>query len=124
MKKALFILFALLISAAFVTAVFAQNQPQASETSPAATVEKKATVKPKTHKYWGTVASIDAAAKMLVVKSKKGEKTFDVADSKWHGYKSVDDVKAGQKVTVRYMEKEGKMFATVVTKHKTETKKK
>jgi uncharacterized alpha/beta hydrolase family protein len=124
MKKALFILVALLISAAFVTAVFAQSQSQASETKPAATVEKKATAKPKTHAYWGTVASIDAAAKVLVVKTKKGEKTFEVAGSKWRGYKSMDDVKAGQRVTVRYMEKEGKMVATIVTKHTTATKKK
>jgi hypothetical protein len=112
MKKALFILFALLISAAFVTAVFAQNQPQA------------VAAKPKTHAYTGTVASVDAAAKMLVVKGKKGEMTFEVAGSKWKGYKTMDDVKAGQKVTVRYMEKEGKMVATVVAMSTAGTKNK
>jgi uncharacterized alpha/beta hydrolase family protein len=124
MKKALLILFVLLISAAFVTAVFAQDQPTAGAAKLAATAEKKAPAKPKTHEYTGTVASMDAAAKMLVIKGKKGEMTFDVAGSKWKGYKAMDEVKAGQKVTVKYMEKDGKMMATAVAKSTAGTKKK
>ena len=124
MRKALMILFVLLVSAAFVTMVFAQEQPKEGAAKPAATAEKKAPAKAKTHEYTGTVASTDAATKMLVVKGKKGEMTFDVAGSKWKGYKAMDEVKEGQKVTVRYIEKDGKMTATAVAKSTAKAKKK
>ena len=44
------------------------------------------------------------------VKGKKGDMTFDVS-----GAKMKDEAKAGDKVTVKYTEKDGKMKASSVT---------
>ena len=109
MKRALLVLLVLLISAAFVTTVFAQ-----------------APAKPVIHKITGEVVNVDAAAKMLAVKGPKGDVKFDVAAAKWTGYKTMDEVKAGDKVTVKYVEKDGKMAATQISKAmpKAATKKK
>ena len=46
----------------------------------------------------------------MIVKGKKGDMTFDVS-----GAKMKEKVKAGSNVTVRYMEKDGKMMASSVT---------
>ncbi|MGD0237848.1 MAG: hypothetical protein ABSC55_25365 [Syntrophorhabdales bacterium] len=50
---------------------------------------------------------MDMKAKMMTVKGKKGDVTFDVSGAKMKG-----EMKAGDKVHVKYMEKEGKMMAT------------
>jgi hypothetical protein len=99
MKRALLIAVLVAVSVALVSTVFA--------------AEKKA---PKAMTFKGVVASMDAAGKMLVVKGEKGEKTFNVATAQWGEFKSMDEVKAGDKVIVKYMEKEGKMVATMVGK--------
>jgi hypothetical protein len=105
MKKALLILFLLIFSASFVTVGFA--------------AEKKA---PKTKTYAGQVISMEA--NMLVVKGKKGEMSFDVTGAKMSGYKLMDEVKAGDKITVKYRKKEGKTMATLVRKAAVKTSKK
>ena len=68
--------------------------------------------------YVGTIAMIDTMAKGMVVTGRKGEMTFDVSMTKWQPYKSMNEVKQGDSVTVRYMEKDGKMMASSVTKAK------
>jgi Cu/Ag efflux protein CusF len=115
MKRALLVLLVLLISAAFVTTVFAQTpakQAPATEKAPAV------------HKMAGEVLAVDAAAKMLSVKGAKAEMKFDVASAKWTGYKTMDEVKAGDKVSVKYVEKDGKMVATAIAKSVPKTAKK
>jgi hypothetical protein len=57
-------------------------------------------------------------AKTIIVKGKKGEMTFDVSMAKWKHYKSMDEVKQGDTVTVKYTKREGKMMASSVTKGK------
>jgi len=122
MKKVLMIALAVLISAAFVTVTFAQApagtvEKKATTTTTTTTPEKKETVtktettktKAKKHEYKGEVVSMDAAAKTLVVKGKKGEMTFDVANAKMKG-----EAKAGDKAMVKYVEKDGKMIASFV----------
>ena len=49
---------------------------------------------------------MDEAAKTLVVKDKKGEKTFDVSLAK-----NMPALKAGDKVSFNYIEKDGKLMA-------------
>ena len=49
---------------------------------------------------------MDEAAKTLVVKDKKGEKTFDVSMAK-----NMPELKAGDKVSFNYIEKDGKLMA-------------
>jgi Na+-transporting methylmalonyl-CoA/oxaloacetate decarboxylase gamma subunit len=127
MKKALTIVLALLISVAFVTTVFAQAEKKAAAPAPAAApdkapapdkakAEKKApaAAKAKVHQFTGEVTASDAAAKTITVKKtvkgKDEEKTFDVA-----GLKDLD-IKAGDKVTVKYTEADGKNVAKSVKK--------
>ena len=103
MKKMFVIVLALIIGLAFATGGFAAE-------------------KAKSKTYTGEVSSVDASAKSLVVKGKDGDKTFDVTDSKWKGYTSMDEIKPGDKVTVTYMEKDGTMSAKSVTKAKVKSK--
>ena len=126
MKKVLLVVLALLISVAFVTTVFAQGTKVGTETKPA---EKgpapKDTGAPSVTKagpaasagaakalvFKGEVVSVDAAAKTLVVKDKKGEKTFDYSN-----VKKMAELKAGDKVSLQYAEKDGKLWAANVQK--------
>jgi hypothetical protein len=105
MKKMFMIALFMLIGLAFVTTGFAAGDD---------------TTKGKT--YTGTVSSVDATAKSVVVKGKDGDKTFDVTDAKWKGYSSLDEVKAGDRITVKYVEKDGTMWAKDVMKAKTKSK--
>jgi len=127
MKKALMIVLALLISVAFVTTVFAQAKPAekpAATEKPAAKVEKPAKAekaekvekKAESKTFTGKVVSADATA--LVAKDKKGEMTFDVSGVK--GYKA-EDYNAGDKVVVKYAEKDGKMMASAIKKQAAKT---
>ena len=127
MKKVFMIALAILISVAFVTTVFAQapkdapkppaaDKPAVKVEKPAAPAAKPAKVKVKA--FTGEVVKADAAA--FVAKDKKGEMTFDVSGVK--GYKA-EDYKAGDKVVVKYAEKDGKMMASAIKKAKAPVKK-
>ncbi|HKA37539.1 MAG TPA: hypothetical protein VKH43_12015 [Thermoanaerobaculia bacterium] len=71
--------------------------------------------KPKTHGYAlsGTVGSVDEAHKTFVVKNYAGKETTLV----WTSATSVvgGKLKTGEKVTLRYMDKDGKHIATTVS---------
>ena len=119
MKKALLVGLAVLVSIAFVATVFAQmpEKKETTTTTTTATPEKKETTttttkttKSKAMKFWGEVTNMDMAAKMMTVKGKKGDMTFDVSRAKMKR-----EAKAGDMVTVNYMEKDGKMMASWVT---------
>ena len=110
---------AVMISVAFVATVFAQAPAGTTEkttTTTTTTPEKKETItttttttKSKAMTFYGKVTNMDTAANMMTVKGKKGDMTFDVSSAEMKG-----DVKTGDKVTVKYMEKEGKMMASAV----------
>ncbi len=125
MKKALLVGLVVFVSIAFVTTVFAET-PEKKETTTTTTTpptkkettttttttpEKKETVtkttRSKAMMFAGKVTNMDMAAKMMTVKGKKGEMTFDVSSAKMKG-----EAKAGDMVTVKYMEKDGKMMAS------------
>jgi hypothetical protein len=123
MKKVLMIALAVLISVAFVTVTFAQAPAGTSEKTTTTTTttpapEKKetttttTTTKSGAMRFTGKVTAMDTAANMMTVKGKKGDMTFDVSSAMMKG-----EVKAGSRVTVRYMEQDGKMMASSVTKH-------
>ena len=127
MKKTLLVVLALIISVAFVTTVFAQSE-KAISSGGAASGQPQAPMTPgpkdtgapsvtkagpaasagaaKAPMFKGTVVSMDAAAKTLVVKDKKGEKTFDVSMAK-----NMPELKAGDQVSFNYIEKDGKLMA-------------
>ena len=109
MKKFLMISLAVLISVAFVTTVFAQGPTDKAPTSEKKIEKKVVAPKAKTPQYTGEVTAMDGAAKTLTVKGKTDEKTFDVANVKMK-----KEPKAGDKVMVKYTEKDGKMIASSV----------
>jgi hypothetical protein len=59
--------------------------------------------------FKGEVANVDMAAKMMTVKGKKGDMDFDISSAKMKR-----EPMAGDKVRVKYMEKDGKMMASSV----------
>jgi hypothetical protein len=127
MRKVFMAVFALLISVAFVSAVFAQVKPEAKpagapEKAPAAEkpvgvpdkpegtpAPDKPKPKPKPKGvFMGAVTSVNASTKMVTVKSNSGtpgeigDVTFDLTNAKLKGYKGIGDIKAGDKVSVKY----------------------
>ena len=138
MKKVLMMALTVLISVAFVTVVFAQapaGTPEKKTTTTTTTPEKKETTtttatpekketttkttKSKAMMFTGKVTNMDTATKMMTVKGKKGDMTFDVSSAEMK-----DEAKAGDKVTVKYTEKDGKMVASAVTMGRAKTTKK
>jgi len=71
--------------------------------------------KPKTHGYAlsGTVGSVDEAHKTFVVKNSAGKETALV----WTDATTVvgGKLKTGEKVTLRYLDKDGKHIVTTVS---------
>lgn len=113
----------LCLMAAFIGAVFtftsvtsAADMPaekKASQPAPATGMkaEPKAAA-PKAKSATGDVVSVDAKAGMLTVKGKDKEMTFN-AESKT-AKSALEKVKAGDRVSVSYTEKDGKMVASSV----------
>jgi len=113
MKKILAVVMAL-VFALTVTAAFAE-QPAAKPAEPAnkaepAKKDEKAANKEKVRQITGEVTAIDTVGKTITVKSKKKELTVAVTDEQ------IKDVKAGDKVVVKYTEKDGKATAKSVKK--------
>ena len=126
MKRQVVVL-ALIISVAFVATVFAQSEKAISSGAAASgqpqkpmTPGPKDTRAPSVAKtgaavsagaakpmmFKGTIVSMDDAAKTIVVKDKKGEKTFDVSMAQ-----NMPKVKARDQVSFNYVEKDGKLMA-------------
>ena len=111
MKK----IIALIVAVLFVFAVASislaaeekKMEPAKKEAAPAkAKAEKK--VAAKVMQVTGEVAAVDAAAKTITVKGKKGDVVIAVDD------KTLADVKAGDKVTAKYTTADGKNTAKAV----------
>ena len=127
MKK-LILLVALLTMVAFVSGVMAAPAPAkpagtaAPAPAPAPAAEKAAkpgTEKPaKAEKFAGTVEKVDEAAKAVVVKGKKDDKTFGIDDKTkiTKGGKDMPfaDLKKGMNVSVDYKKDGDKMVATAI----------
>ncbi len=105
MKKAIAIVLSLILMFAFTAVTFA------AETKEAAPMEKKAP-KAKSAQVTGEVTAVDAKANTMTVKGKKGEVMISVdPKTKMPKGKTMMDVKTGDKVTVKYMEADGKNMA-------------
>ncbi|WP_353683758.1 hypothetical protein V4D30_07710 [Thermodesulfovibrio sp. 3907-1M] len=122
MKKILAVVMAL-VFALTVTAAFAQ--PQAKPAEPAKKAEPakpaepaKKPAKEKVKSITGEVTAVDTVGKTITVKSKKQELTIGVTDEQ------IKDVKAGDKVVVKYTEKDGKLTAKSVKKAAAKAEKK
>lgn len=113
MKK----IIALIVAALFVFAVASVSFAAEEKKAAPATTEKKAEpaktekkVAAKVIQVTGEIAAVDAAAKTITVKGKKGDVVIAVDD------KALADAKAGDKVTVKYSTADGKNTAKSVTK--------
>jgi len=89
----------------------------AEPAAPAKMEEKKEAAKPAAKSATGEVASVDAKAGMLAVKVKDKEMSFTAET------KLLEKTKVGDRVTVSYTEKEGKMMASSVKAAKAPAKK-
>lgn len=116
MKK-MILLVTLLTLVAFVSGAMAQQKPApAPAPAPAAPVKEE---KPKIEKFTGVVEKVDEMAKAVVVKDKKGEKTFAVDDKTkiTKGGKDIPlaELKKGTNVSVEY-KKDGEKLVAVAIK--------
>lgn len=126
MKKVI----AIIVSALFVLSVaglsFAAEEkkaapapaPEKKEAAPAKKAEKKAPAKVKLVN--GEVVAVDAAAKTLTIKGKKGDVALSVDEK---AAAKLADVKVGDKATVKYKELDGKNVASSITAKKAAAKK-
>ncbi|HCL80973.1 MAG TPA: hypothetical protein DHW81_01705 [Nitrospiraceae bacterium] len=113
MKKIFALMAALMMVVAFGGSTFAEEAKKAEEPAKAAEPAKevkKASEKGK--KVTGEVTAVDTKANTITVKGKKGESTCEVtADTKitaGEEAKTLADVKVGDKVTCKHVEKDGK----------------
>lgn len=109
MKKLMPIIVAILFVFSVVGLSFAADEMKAT---PAPTPAKKM-APAKVKIVTGEVVAVDAAAKMITIKGKKGEVALSVEDK---AAAKLADIKVGDKATARYKEIEGKNVATNVTK--------
>jgi hypothetical protein len=104
--KSLFALFvAVVMILGFSMAGLAQAQNTGSQKAPM--VEKKAEPTEKALTFTGKVVAVNPADKVIVVKGKEGEKTFDVSDVP-------EAFHSGQTVHVTYRVESGKMVVLSV----------
>jgi ribosomal protein S1 len=128
MKKVIAIIVSLVFVLSFAGLSFAADKAAKMEDkkAPAEAAEKKAPAKVKS--VIGEVAAVDAKANTVTVKGKKGDVTVttDAKTKVMMGKekKAVADVKAGDKVTVKYTEVDGKMMAKSIAIKPAEAEKK
>jgi uncharacterized protein YxeA len=112
MKKILSVVLSLIFVFALTSASFAEENKEAA----APAVEQKEAV--KRIQVTGDITALDAAAKTFTVKGRKGDVALSVDDktkiTAGRETKTLADLKAGDKVTVKYTEIEGKNMAKSV----------
>lgn len=114
--------FALLFAFSGMPTIAAEKGEAAEEESASddeAPVKKKKAAKSKTRSITGKLKSINVKEKTLtVLKKKKGVETATVvtvnAETKFKEVKDLAGLKAGDKVTAKYMEEGGKKIAKMV----------
>ncbi len=138
MKRPWLAAFVLLISFAFVSMAFAQAKPAEKPTAEKAAAEKAAPApaekpaapapdekkeekpaekpKPKMPSgFIGLITNIDNMAQTLTVKGAKEPITVDTTKPTLKGYKSIEQMKVGDKVAVKYGKKEGLVITKIAS---------
>lgn len=109
MKKILSVVLSLIFVFALTSASFAEENKEAA--APAIAKKEEA----KRVQVTGEIAALDAAAKTFTVKGKKGDVNLSVNDKTkikaGEETKTLADLKDGIKVTVKYVEVDGKNMA-------------
>ncbi|MFZ5997196.1 MAG: hypothetical protein ACOYW7_06875 [Nitrospirota bacterium] len=124
MRRIGIIALALFTTTGLVAAGIAEEK-QTEQKAPVQQAEQKKEEKKQEYIYRGIVSKINKKAKTIIVNKEgpKGEQTdlamlFDASKAKLNGYKSLKDMKVGDKVAVSYEGKVGKMYAMEITKEK------
>jgi Cu/Ag efflux protein CusF len=105
---------AVALSFAFSAVSFAADKAAEAPKADAAPVKAKAKVKQVT----GVLVSVDTAARTVTVKGRNAEVVISADE------KMLADLKAGEKVMVKYTEQDGKNVAKKITKAAAKTEKK
>jgi hypothetical protein len=125
MKKIIAILLTLIFVFAVTSVTFAAEEKKAApaakadakkEAAPAEKKDAKPAKKSAPKQATGEVAAVDAKANTITVKAKKGDVTVSVTDKTkfMPKGKTIADVKAGDKVTVKFTAADSKNTATSV----------
>ncbi|MCK9227946.1 MAG: hypothetical protein PHT96_04665 [Syntrophorhabdaceae bacterium] len=72
----------------------------------------------KIERFTGRVTSVNMEDSVLVVQSMKADMTFDLKGARLKGYKTISDIKEGDRVTVQYVMHEGKATVRTLTKNR------
>lgn len=72
----------------------------------------------KIERFTGRIASVNLEDSAIVVQSTKSGMTFDMNGVKLKGYKTIANIKEGDRVTIQYVMHEGKATARTLTKNK------
>ncbi len=107
MKKILAVMIAILFAFSMTTA-FAADTKTAPAKDEQKAAPKKASKKAAIKSITGEVKAVDAKANTITVKSTKQEKTITADET------MLKDIKAGDRVVVKYSEKDGKLTASSV----------
>ena len=103
-----------MIAAGYTTAGFAQDAKQHAPTEqPAAQTQPR-----KTALYHGVVQEVDLEKKIVMAGKPKSElgMAFHASDAKLVGYKTLKDIKPGDKVKVEFDAIKSKTIAVTITK--------
>jgi hypothetical protein len=74
----------------------------------------QAGLKVETKRFSGRVVSINPVSQTLVVKSWRGEATFDAASAKIARHVNLEDLRPGDRILVNYIEEAGRKTAKVL----------
>lgn len=124
MRRIGIIALALFTTTGLVTVGVAEDK-QTEQKAAGQQMEQKKEEKKQEYIYRGIVSKVNKKTKTIIVNKEgpKGEQTdlamlFDVRKAKLNGYKSLKNIKVGDRVSVPYEGKVGKMIAVEVTKER------
>ena len=111
MRKSVIVIVGLFIGVLWVTSLPAQVN---SEQKPGQASERPTRARDAAKRFMGEIVSVDAAAKAFTARSGSVELTFDASLARVAPGIKWEELKAGDKIAVLYMEKDGKNVARAV----------
>lgn len=118
MKKTIAVVLSLMFILAVTSVTFAAEKAAAPAPAPEKKTEATKATKVTEKHVTGDITAVDAKAMTITVKGKKGDVTVTVDDKTdikvGKDKKSIADLKAGEKVRIKYHEADGKNTAKSV----------
>ncbi len=118
MKKTIAVVLSLVFILAVTSVTFAAEKQAAPATAPEKKMEAAPAAKAAEMHVKGDITAVDAKAMTITVKGKKGDVTVMVDDKTeikvGKDKKTIADLKAGEKVKIKYHEADGKNIAKSV----------